>query len=126
MNLRTIWISAALCLVMAVPVMAQNKPVKAGTARYGDPTGTARKYENFLYGVIKTIDANGMVLEKTRFGIDQSFKFERKTKFIHDVKPSSRENLKVGDQVWVEVHKDKKTGDLYAKKVVTGIVVPVE
>ena len=126
MNLRTIWISAALCLVMAAPVMAQNKPVEAGTARFGDPTGTARKYENFLYGVIKTIDANGMVLEKTRSGIDQSFKFERKTKFIHDVKPSSRENLKVGDQVWVDVHKDKKTGDLYAKKVVTGIVVPVE
>ncbi len=127
MNLRTtIWISPALCLVMAVPVVGQEKVVKAGTARFGDSTGTARKYENFLYGVIKTIDANGMVLQKTRSGIDQSFRFDRKTQFIHDVKVSSRENLKVGDQVWVDVHKDKKTGDLYAKKVVTGIVVPVE
>jgi hypothetical protein len=126
MSLRTIWIPAALCLVLAVPVMAQEKPVKAGTARYGDPTATARKYQNLLYGVIKTIDANGMVLEKTKAGIDQTFKFQPKTKFIHDEKPSSREDLKVGEQVYVDVHEDKKTGDLYAKKVVTGIVVPVE
>ena len=126
MNLRTIWIPVTLCLVMAVPATAQNKPVKAGTARYGDPTSTARKYQNFLYGVIKTVDANGMMLEKTHAGIDQAFKFQPKTKFIHDDKPSSREDLKVGDQVYVDVHEDKKTGDLYAKKVVSGIVVPVE
>jgi hypothetical protein len=106
--------------------MAQDKPVKAGTARYGDPTGTARKYQNFLYGVIKTLDANGMVLEKTKAGIDQIFRFQPKTKFTHDNKPSSRGDLKVGDQVYVDVHEDKKTGDLYAKKVVSGIVVPAE
>jgi hypothetical protein len=111
---------------MAVPATAQNKPVKAGTARYGDSTGTARKYQNFLSGVIKTLDANGMVLEKTKAGIDQTLKFQPKTKFIHDEKPSSREELKVGEQVYVDVHVDKKTGDLYAKKVVTGIIVPVE
>ena len=126
MNLRTIWIPATLCLVMAVPATAQNKPVKAGTARYGDPTGTARKYQNFLYGVIKTLDAHGMVLEKTKAGIDQTFKFQPKTKFLHDNKPSSREDLKVGEQVYVDVHEDKKTGDLYVKKVISGIVVPVE
>ena len=126
MNLRTIGIPTTLCLVMAVPATDQNKPVKVGTARYGDPTSTARKYQNFLSGVIKTVDANGMVLEKTKAGIDQTFKFQPKTKFIHDDKPSSREDLKVGDQVYVDVHKDKKTGDLYAKRVVTGIVVPVE
>jgi hypothetical protein len=117
MSLRSIWIPAALCLLLAVPVMAQEKTVKAGTAR---------KYQNLLSGVIKTIDAHGMVLEKTKAGIDQTFKFQPKTKFIHDNKPSSREDLKVGDQVYVDVHEDKKTGDLYAKKVVTGIVVPVE
>ena len=126
MSLRTVWIPAALCLVLAVPMMAQDKPVKAGTARFGDPTSTARKYQNLLYGVIKTLDANGMVLEKTKVGIDQTLRFQPKTKFIHDNKPSSREDLKVGDQVYVDVHEDKKTGDLYAKKVVTGIVVPVE
>jgi hypothetical protein len=111
---------------MALPAMAQNKPVQAGTARYGDPTGIARKYQNFLCGVIKTLDANGMVLEKTKAGIDQTLKFQPKTKFIRDEKPSSREALKVGDQVYVDVHEDKKTGDLYAKKVVTGVIVPVE
>jgi hypothetical protein len=111
---------------MAMPATAQNKPVKAGTARYGDPTGTARKYQNFLSGVIKTLDAKGMVLEKTKAGIDQSFEFQPKTKFIRDNKPSSREELKVGDQVYVDFHQDKKTGDLYAKKVVSGIVVAVE
>ena len=126
MNLRTIWIPATLCLVLAVPMPAQEKTVKAGTGRYADPTGTARKYQNLLYGVIKTLDANGMVLEKTKVGIDQTFRFQPKTKFIHDDKPSSREDLKVGDQVYVDVREDKKTGDLYAKKVVTGIVVPVE
>ena len=126
MHLRTIWIPAALCLVLAVPVMAQEKIVKAETARYGDSSGTARKYQNLLYGVIKTFDLNGMVLEKTKVGIDQTLRSQPKTKFIHDDKPSSREHLKVGDQVYVEVREDKKTGDLYAKKVVAGIVVPVE
>jgi hypothetical protein len=126
MNRRTIWIPATLCLFAAMPAAAQNKPVKAGTARYGDPTSTARNYQNFLYGVIKTLDANGMVLEKTKVGIDQTLKFQPKTKFIHDNKPSLREDLKVGDQVYVDVHVDKKTGDLYAKKVISGIVVPVQ
>jgi hypothetical protein len=126
MSLRSIGIPATLCLLLAVPVVAQEKTVKAGTARYGDPTSTARKYQNLLSGVIKTIDAHGMVLEKTKAGFDQTFKFQPKTKFIHDNKPSSREDLKVGDQILVDVREDKKTGDLYAKKVITGIVVPME
>jgi len=126
MNLGTFCIPAMLCLIMAVPAPGQNKPVEAGTARYGDPTGTARKYQNLLSGVIKTLDAGGMVLEKTKAGIDQTFKFLPKTKFIHDNKPSSRADLKVGEQVYVDVHEDKKTGDLYAKKVVSGIVVPLD
>ena len=126
MNLRTIGIPAALCLLIAAPAPAQEKAAKAETARFGDPTGIARKYQNFLYGVIKTIDADGMVLEKTKVGIDQTFKFQPRTKFLHDNKPSSREKLKVGEQVYVDVRKDKKTGDLYAKQVITGIVVPVE
>ena len=126
MNLRTVGIPAALCLLLAAPAPAQEKAAKAETARFGDPTGIARKYQNFLYGVIKTIDADGMVLEKTKVGIDQTFKFQPRTKFLHDNKPSSREKLKVGEQVYVDVRKDKKTGDLYAKQVITGIVVPVE
>jgi hypothetical protein len=126
MKSRIIGIPVTLCLVMAVSATAQEKTVKAGTARFGDPSGTARKYQNLLSGVIKTVDANGMVLEKTKAGIDQTLKFQPKTKFLRDDKPSSREDLKVGDQVYVEVREDKKTGDLYAKRVLTGIVVPVE
>ena len=126
MNLLKLGIPVTLCLVMALAATAQEKTVKAGTARYGDPSGIARNYQNLLYGVIKTIDANGMVLEKTKAGIDQTLKFQPKTKFFHDTKPSLREDLKVGDQVYVDVHEDKKTGDLYAKRVISGITVPVE
>jgi hypothetical protein len=109
--------------LIATAATAQQKPVTAGKARFGDPTSTARIYQDYLYGVIKNIDANAMVLEKTKFGIDQTFKFDRKVKFIQDGKPSSLDQLKVGDKVWVDVKKDKKTGELIAKKVVTGMAV---
>jgi hypothetical protein len=123
MSLRTTCM--ILCLVMTAPAAAQEKPVEAGTARFGDPTATARKYQGFLYGVVKTIDDKEMVLEKTKAGIDQTFKFQAKTKFIRDDKPSSREDLKVGDQVYVDVREVKKSGDLLVKKVVSGVVVPL-
>ncbi len=113
-----------LAMVAGSAVAQQPQtPTQPDTARFGNPTGIARKYQNFLYGVVKTVDQNEMVLEKTKFGIDQTFKFDRKTKFIHDGKPSARDKLKTGDKVWVDVHKEKKTGDLIAKKVVTGIDV---
>jgi len=126
MILRTIGIPVTVCLLLVVSATAQEKTVKAGTARFGDPSGTARNYQDLLSGVIKTVEADGMVLEKTKAGIDQTIKFQAKTKFIHDQKPSSRQELTTGEQVYVEVHQDKKTGDLYAKRVITGIVVPLE
>ena len=61
-----------------------------------------------------------MVLTKTKAGVDQTFKFNKKTKFIRDGKGSSLEALKLGDDVWVEPKEDKKTGDLIARKVVSG------
>ena len=109
------------CVVGAPAAAAQREPKKAQTARYGDPTSTARAFQDYLFGVIKKLDAKEMVLDKTVFGIDQAIKLEAKTKFIHDGKPSSFNQLKVGDQVYVETKKDKKTGDLLAKKVVTGV-----
>ncbi len=109
------------CVVAAPAAAAQREPKKAQTARYGDPTSTARVFQDYLYGVIKKLDAKEMVLDKTVFGIDQTIKLEPKTKYIHDSKPSSFDRLKVGDQVYVETKKDKKTGDLLAKKVVTGV-----
>ena len=124
MTLKVIWISAALgALVVTGPAWAQTdkEPIKADTGRYGDPTSTARIYQDYLYGVIKKLAAQEMVLEKTKFGIDQTFKLDRKVKFIRDGKPSSFDRLKVGDKVWVDVKTDKKTGELIAKKVITGL-----
>lgn len=127
MKSRMILISAFWGLLTgANPARAQQRPVKTDTARFGNPTSTARTYQTYLYGVIKSLDANEMVLAKTKFGVDRTFKLEGKTKFIHDNKPSSRDKLKVGDQVFVDFRKDKKTGELTAKKVVTGAeVVPI-
>jgi hypothetical protein len=124
MTLRVILVSAALgAAALNGPARAQTdkQPVEAGTARYGDPTSIARIYQDYLYGVIKKITASEMVLEKTKFGVDQTFKFDRKVKFVRDGKPSSSDHMKVGDKVWVDVKTDKKTGELIAKKVITGL-----
>ncbi len=123
MKVQTILMAIALGIAgLAAPAAAQQdkEPPKASNARFGDPTSTARMYQGFLYGVVKELNEKEMVLTKTKFGTDQTFKFERKTKFIRNGKTSSFDRFKVGDQVWVDVQKDKKTGDLIAKKVVTG------
>ena len=119
--------TSIICLIAALSwtpgAMAQREkePAKPETARFGDQSSTARIYQTYLYGVIKQISASEMVLEKTKFGIDQAFKLEPKTKYLHDGKPAAHDRLKVGDQVWVDVKKNKKTGDMIAKKVVTGV-----
>jgi hypothetical protein len=84
----------------------------AGTA--GD------KLKDYVYGVVKTLNKDTMVLTKTNSGVDETFTFEKKTKFIRDGKDSSLESLKMGDQVWVDARKDKKTSDLIARKVISG------
>jgi hypothetical protein len=97
---------------------------KPGNARFGDPTATGRFFQGLFYGVIKTLDKSELVLEKTKFGVDQPIKLNDKTKFVHDGAPSSFDKLKVGDQVWIQTKKDKKSGDMIAKKVFTGVVAP--
>jgi hypothetical protein len=77
-------------------------------------------FKGFHSGVLKTVNRDAMVLTKTNAGVDQTFKFSKKTKFIHDGKDSSVESLKLGEQVWVDAQRDKKTGDFNARKVVTG------
>ncbi len=99
----------------------QQKPPKAETGRFGNPTSTARLYQDYIYGVVKKIDKNEIVLDKTASGVEEVFKLDAKTKFIYDGKPSSPDSLKVGENVYVEVKKDKKTGDRVAKKVVAGL-----
>ena len=97
-------------------------PIKADNARFGDPTSIARVYQDYLYGVIKKIGKDEMVLEKTKFGVDQTLILNSKTKYIQDGKPASHDGLEVGDKVWVDVKTKKKTGELLAKKVVTGLM----
>ena len=77
-------------------------------------------FQDYFYGVVKRVDKGELLLDKTVSGVDEVFKLEPKTKFIRDGRPSSLEDLKVGDQVYIEVKKDKKKGDKIAKKVVTG------
>ncbi len=112
-------------LALAATGLGQHtEPRRPDTARFGDPTSTARVFQDYLYGVIKHLDKSEMVLDKTKFGIDQTIKLDPKTKYLHDRKPSSFDRLAVGDQVWVQVKADKKTGEMTAKKVLTGVVAP--
>jgi hypothetical protein len=84
-------------------------------------SGTAGdNVKGFLYGVVKALNKDAMVLTKTSAGVDQTFKFNKKTKFVRDGKNSSLDSLKLGDQVWVDANEDKKTGDMIARKVLSG------
>jgi hypothetical protein len=123
MKLKTFWISSLLgCLVgVSITLAQQNKPRPTGTARFGDPTGTAHHLQNYIYGVVKKIGKDQVVLDKTEFGDDQPFKLEPKTKYVRDGKPGKLDDFKVGEKVFVQMKKDKKTGDMIAKTVVTGV-----
>ena len=123
--LLTATLAAACMATLAVAApQGEKDPVKPNNIRYGDPTSIAIKYKDYLYGIIKEVDANQVVLSKTKFGVDQPFKFNKKTKFTLDGKPSTFDKLKVGDGVYIDVDTDKKTGDLIAKKVVAGVDLP--
>jgi len=112
-------------LALAATGLGQRtEPRQPETARFGDPTSTARVFQDYFYGVIKSLDKKEMVLEKTKFGVDQAIKLDSKTKYLHNEKPSPFDRLAVGDQVWVQVNTNKKTGELTAKKVLTGVVAP--
>jgi len=125
MKLRMILLMLILGLMgSSAPAAAQQPdkdPPKPNNARFGDPTTVAPEYQGFLYGVIVELNKDSMVLTKTKFGTDQTFKFNKKTKFIRDGKPNSLESMQKGDKVWVAVDKDKKSGDLIARKVITGV-----
>ena len=128
MKLRKILMAtmlAAACLAtLAATPQSDKQPVTSDTGRFGDASATARKYQDYLYGVIKELNPKELILTKTKFGVDQAFKLNKKTKFIQDGKASSFDNLKVGDRIFVDVDTDKKTGVLTAKKVVSGVDIP--
>jgi hypothetical protein len=115
------------CVGFAAPTVAQR-----GKGSSSEPESTpmgiqhiapnaGSKYEDYLFGVVKEVDQDLLVLTKTKAGADQTFKFSKKTKFIRDGKNSSFELIKVGDNVLVDADPDKKTGDLIARKVVSGV-----
>ncbi len=128
MKLKTILTAIVLGVVwLAGSAAAQQQdkdPPKTGNARFGDPTSIARNYQDYLYGVIKELKPDELVLTKTKVGTDQAFKLNKKTKFSQNGKISSLDKLSVGDRVWVDVATDKRTGDLIAKKVVSGVDIP--
>jgi hypothetical protein len=113
----------------AAPAAAQKGSRGGAGGGYGPlgvpSTGTdtaGDKYKDYLYGVVKDVNQEALVLTKTKAGTDLTFKFNKKTKFIRDGKDVSFELIKVGDQVWVDSDQDKKTAALIARKVVTGVV----
>jgi hypothetical protein len=114
MSLPRIGLAMAAAVVFTAAGFAQGtKTPENKTARFGNPTGIARKYQSYISGVIKKVGKDEIVLEKTRFGTDTSIKLDAKTKFVDNEKP--------GKLVFVDVKTDKKTRDMTAKKVVSGI-----
>ena len=133
MKLRMILVALVIGLMgFAAPSTAQRGNRGSSGSGYSPlqvPSNGANggaNYQGLLYGVVKELNKDAMVLTKTQYGktqygTDPTFKFNKKTKFIHDGKDSSLTSLQLGDKVWVDAHEDKKTGDLIARKVITGV-----
>lgn len=79
------------------------------------------KYQDYIYGVVKKIKKDELILDKTLYGNDQVFKLQHNTKFIHNGKHSSLAELKIGDMVWIDAKLKKKTDEKIARKVITGV-----
>ena len=105
-------------------LVAQDKKdtAKPDNARFGNPTSIGRALQGDLYGVVKSVKDGELVLDKTKFGVDQTIKLEPKTKYVRDGKSSSLDKIKVGDPVYVDVKTDKKTKAMTAKKITSGII----
>ncbi len=118
---RTMMIVMLGCAPIALAQQpGQNSPL-APHSRFGNPTSIARIYQSYIFGIVRKDEKNKLILDKTEFGNDQTFKLTKKTKFIRNDKPVKRETLKRGTMVWIDMRRDKKTGDLIARKVVTGV-----
>ena len=105
--------------VWAQVYQSTESPGAAG--RLENAISVAGKYQNYIYGVVKKIEKDEIILDKTRFGNGQVFKLERKTRFIDNGKRSTKAKLKVGDMVWIDAKIKKKTKEKIAKRVVTGV-----
>ena len=90
--------------------------------RFGDPMTVAPNLQGYLYGVVKGKAADSLTLDKTKFGVEKEIKLDKKTKYVRDGKPSRLVEIQVGDPVYVAVKTDKKSGDMTAKKILSGIL----
>ena len=122
-----LFVSVVFLSGIAPPCVAQRSGHAASDAGdYSLPPGPAGKgtagsnYADYRYGVVKSVSPSELVLTKTASGLDETFRLNKKTKFIHDGKSGSPDSVKVGDKVWVDAHLDKKSGDSIARRVVSG------
>ena len=122
--MMTIVLAAACGATLVAAPQSDKQPIVSKTGRFGDPTSIAIKYRDYLFGIVKEVNADEVILAKTKFGVDQPFKFTKKTKFFQDGKPSTWDKIKVGEGIYVDVDSDKKSGEQIAKKVVSGVDMP--
>lgn len=132
MKQHLVLITLVLGLIgFAVPAAAQrgnrggssNEPESTPLGVQHVAPNAGAKYEEMKFGILKECSKDGLVLSKTQAGVDVTYKFDKKTKFIRDGKSSKLAALKAGDEVWVDADQNKKTGDLIAHKVVSGVFV---
>ena len=105
--------------------MRQTNSTPAQTGRFGNPSIFAMNYQNYFFGVIAKIEPHALVLDKTKVGVPQTIHLMRKTKYIRNKKKSSLSKLKVGDMVYIDLKTAKKSGDMYALKVISGMSATV-
>ena len=124
MGSRKLFLIYLVCALAAPAAFAQSdkEPPKPANARFGNPTSVERHLQDYLYGMVKQIGEKELVLDKTKFGIDQTIQVDAKTKYVRDGNPSTLAELKVGDTVYVDVKTNKKTGDMSARKIISGIL----
>lgn len=125
MRTKALIILLFLAVAQAGPALVaqdEKDAAKPNGGRFGNPTSIGRGLQGDLYGVVKSVKDGEMVLDKTKFGVDQTIKLEPKTKYVRDGKSSSFDKIKVGDPVYVDVKTDKKTKVMVAKKITSGII----
>jgi ferredoxin-fold anticodon binding domain-containing protein len=106
-------------LARAQVYQSPESPGAAG--RLENAISVTGKYQNYIYGVVKKVGKDEIILDKTRFGDGQVFKLDHKTKYVDNGKLSTLANLKMGDMVWIDAKIKKKTEEKIAKKVITGV-----
>lgn len=127
--MKMVGISVLSCGILGSVLMAgaawaqvvQAPDAPGATGRLENAISTAGEYQNYIYGVVRKIGKDELVLDKTRFGNDQVFRLEHNTKYVDNGKRSTLAQFKVGDMVWVDAKMKKKTDEKIARKVIKGV-----